>query len=445
IEKYKVFSIVSELVYDIIYKNSKKEKRVMRHQEVHKFCDAILKRVLEGLKSYNNDVKYGYSIPKRIEEEYHAIKDDTPLVTTRKEFVRVDVLTIQPESVESTQGTHRKPIATRTPNLFDDVVQKKRKGKQFDGETSTPRKSLKITIKQQKFISTTPLPPSDDQERDDIHKATLLSLALHKIAKIAEEQENMAAIEKKILEVDVDKLVQGEDEESYASEFDNSVFLDEEDFGTRIEHRSHKEIPEEVDDDDKEEKKDDKKDDDDNDDHNDHALVKTQVLGSSDTRTQKMQTPIPSPTRSPRTNLSSDKAPVEELAVFVTPTPATSSQRCSKQISSRYTHISQALRRIVYLVLNDVVPKIASNTTNDLIDDNIPRIVANVSILDVHHTTSASTDTTTNADLQQQLYLKMKSNLQDQVADLELWEILRANFEKSSTSAGSFRDDAFRK
>ncbi|GJZ37129.1 hypothetical protein Tco_0583320, partial [Tanacetum coccineum] len=27
---------------------------------VHKFCDATLKRVLEGLKSYNNDVKYGY-------------------------------------------------------------------------------------------------------------------------------------------------------------------------------------------------------------------------------------------------------------------------------------------------------------------------------------------------------------------------------------------------
>nr|GEV18778.1 hypothetical protein [Tanacetum cinerariifolium] len=44
IEKYKVFSIVSDPVYGIIYKNSKKEKRVMRHQECHKFCDAILKR-----------------------------------------------------------------------------------------------------------------------------------------------------------------------------------------------------------------------------------------------------------------------------------------------------------------------------------------------------------------------------------------------------------------
>ncbi|GJX06702.1 hypothetical protein Tco_0194634 [Tanacetum coccineum] len=40
-------------------KNSMKEKRVMGHQEIHKFCDATLKRVLEGLKNYNNDVKHG--------------------------------------------------------------------------------------------------------------------------------------------------------------------------------------------------------------------------------------------------------------------------------------------------------------------------------------------------------------------------------------------------
>ncbi|GJS63129.1 retrovirus-related pol polyprotein from transposon TNT 1-94 [Tanacetum coccineum] len=57
IEKHKMFSIIYEPVHGIIYKNSKKEKRVMRHSEIHKFCDATLNRVLEGLKSYNNDVK----------------------------------------------------------------------------------------------------------------------------------------------------------------------------------------------------------------------------------------------------------------------------------------------------------------------------------------------------------------------------------------------------
>ncbi|GJT34636.1 hypothetical protein Tco_0925055 [Tanacetum coccineum] len=60
IKEYDVFSIVYEPVHGIIYTNSKKEKRVMRHSEIHKFCDATLRRTLEGLKSYNNDVKYGY-------------------------------------------------------------------------------------------------------------------------------------------------------------------------------------------------------------------------------------------------------------------------------------------------------------------------------------------------------------------------------------------------
>ncbi|GJR93917.1 hypothetical protein Tco_0266091 [Tanacetum coccineum] len=60
VEKHKMFSIIYELVHGIIYKNNKKEKRVMRHSEIHKFCDATLNRVLEGLRSYNIDVKYGY-------------------------------------------------------------------------------------------------------------------------------------------------------------------------------------------------------------------------------------------------------------------------------------------------------------------------------------------------------------------------------------------------
>ncbi|GJW09981.1 hypothetical protein Tco_1575808 [Tanacetum coccineum] len=60
VKRYKMFSIIYEPVHGIIYKNSKKEKRVMRHSKIHNFCDATLNRVLEGLKSFNNDVKYGY-------------------------------------------------------------------------------------------------------------------------------------------------------------------------------------------------------------------------------------------------------------------------------------------------------------------------------------------------------------------------------------------------
>ncbi|GJY44375.1 hypothetical protein Tco_0432588 [Tanacetum coccineum] len=50
IEEYDVFSIVYEPVHGIIYTNSKKEKRVMRPSEIHKFCDATLRRTLEGLQ-----------------------------------------------------------------------------------------------------------------------------------------------------------------------------------------------------------------------------------------------------------------------------------------------------------------------------------------------------------------------------------------------------------
>ncbi|GJV22897.1 hypothetical protein Tco_1375592 [Tanacetum coccineum] len=74
IEDHEMFSIIYEPVYGIIYKNSKKEKRVMRHSETHKFCDATLNRVLEGLKSYNNDIKYGYVQKDLTKEETEYLK-----------------------------------------------------------------------------------------------------------------------------------------------------------------------------------------------------------------------------------------------------------------------------------------------------------------------------------------------------------------------------------
>ncbi|GJS58612.1 hypothetical protein Tco_0653396 [Tanacetum coccineum] len=74
IEKYKMFFIIYEPVHGIIYKNIKKEKRVMRHSEIHKFCDATLNKVLEGLKSYNNDVKYGYIQRDLTKDEVEYLK-----------------------------------------------------------------------------------------------------------------------------------------------------------------------------------------------------------------------------------------------------------------------------------------------------------------------------------------------------------------------------------
>nr|GEX36640.1 retrovirus-related Pol polyprotein from transposon TNT 1-94 [Tanacetum cinerariifolium] len=74
IEEFKMFSIIYKHVHGIIYKNSKKEKRVMRHLEIHKFCDATLNRVLEGLKSNNNDVRHGYNQGDLTKDEVEYLK-----------------------------------------------------------------------------------------------------------------------------------------------------------------------------------------------------------------------------------------------------------------------------------------------------------------------------------------------------------------------------------
>nr|GEX62165.1 hypothetical protein [Tanacetum cinerariifolium] len=62
-------------------------------------------------------------------------------------------------------------------------------------------------------------------------------------------------------------------------------------------------------------------------------------------------------------------------------------------------------------------------------------------VIQVHPTTTTSTETTSSADLQQQLYLNMKISLQDQANDPVLWEVHKRKFKKSFTSNTSCRDD----
>nr|GEZ09179.1 hypothetical protein [Tanacetum cinerariifolium] len=233
--------------------------------------------------------------------------------------------------------------------------------------------------------------------KDDIIEATQLSLALDKTAIVYEEQQNVAIVEKKNLKEDVDKLVKGEDE-SDGDEFVDLVLLCDEDSSDRIEPRSHKEKLEEiVDDDDKnDDVKEDKDDDDDidDDDHDCHSLIKTQRTGSSEIRTEKIR-----------------------------------------------THILGLVKRLCRR--QEIILKLATSATNDLIQDNLPKLVTDVvkkeressqpavsalitqefaahapkiieeifkiymqnTVLNMHPTTSTFTATT--FDLQQQLYLKI--------------------------------------
>ncbi|GJV81608.1 hypothetical protein Tco_1517478 [Tanacetum coccineum] len=117
-------------------------------------------------------IKKFLDIPQRVDEDYHSIKNDTPLVsvyTTRNVLVRgmlipdaflteeiratddfkeyemvfagVDVPMNQPKLIVSTQGTHRStPRAHRTPTISTASPQGKKR-KQTTREPSSPRKS----------------------------------------------------------------------------------------------------------------------------------------------------------------------------------------------------------------------------------------------------------------------------------------------------------------
>ncbi|GJY79075.1 hypothetical protein Tco_0484876, partial [Tanacetum coccineum] len=188
-------------------------------------------------------------------------------------------------------------------------------------------------------------------------------------AKIAEEQENVAAVQEKMLEEDVKKIVEGEYEESYANDDD-----DDDDDDDDVDKN-------------KDDKKDDDNDDDDNDNHNDHALFRTR-----------------------------------ELTVTVSPTPGTTSQDHSKPTSNK----TKALPGSIAGMSKRHELTIAN--TNELIKEAVLTMVNDAVKKDREISTSNvpnSSTTTTTVDLQHQLYLKMKSNLQDQVVDPELWDVLK--------------------
>nr|GEW62273.1 retrovirus-related Pol polyprotein from transposon TNT 1-94 [Tanacetum cinerariifolium] len=97
------------------------------------------------------------NIPKRLEEDYYSIKDDVPLVsvyTTGNVLVRgmliLDAFLIA-EIRETNDFKKVTPSAHRSPTIFISPLESKKR-KQITGESSSPRKSLKITIKKKKLV-----------------------------------------------------------------------------------------------------------------------------------------------------------------------------------------------------------------------------------------------------------------------------------------------------
>nr|GEX20122.1 hypothetical protein [Tanacetum cinerariifolium] len=338
---------------------------------------------IENIKAFMNRlaIKEFPNIPQRIDEDYHSIKDDTSLVSVyttgnvlvrgmlildvflteeihatddfkkyEMVFMNVVVPINQPKLVVSTQGTHRStPRAHRTPTLT--ISPQGKKMKQPAGESSSPRKSHKITIRKNKQ-NTTLIPP-----------------------------------------------LGGRDEESYASEFADSMPNDDvDDSDTRIEPESHNENPKNVTNADEEiakEKKDDdgEKPDDifmEKDDENDVEKVDEVVkekdidvaTGSMEFRKEKMQTPVPSPTRSPRKVSSSDKTVSEELTATVSPTTATTSKdsrrgQIRSHIKNKFITHGFFMRKIRQVLdhCNKVVHELTIAKTNEMTKREMPRLV----------------------------------------------------------------------
>nr|GEY12125.1 hypothetical protein [Tanacetum cinerariifolium] len=74
IEEKTPYTIITHPLVGLIYEYIKKERRVMDIDEIPKFYDATLKRVLEKVKKINLDVKNGYADPILNDQDAKLIK-----------------------------------------------------------------------------------------------------------------------------------------------------------------------------------------------------------------------------------------------------------------------------------------------------------------------------------------------------------------------------------
>ncbi|GJV72352.1 hypothetical protein Tco_1492347 [Tanacetum coccineum] len=184
-----------------------------------------------------------------------------------------------------------------------------------------------------------------------------------------------------------------------------------------------------------------------------------------ETRKEKIQTPIPLPIGSPRKSLSSDKIISEELTATVSPSTATTFKVKSKTKAKGKVQTTSIKSKILRgsiagmcrrrglikkhlkstFVTNEFfmgkIQEFLDHCNNILISKEFvaraPGIIAELfhkhmknTTLNLYPTTSSSIAEMSNADLQHQLYLEMKSKPQDQAADPELWEILKTKFDE---------------
>nr|GEX01862.1 hypothetical protein [Tanacetum cinerariifolium] len=293
----------------------------------------IPKRIEEDYHSIKDD-KFP-NIPKRIEEDYHSIKDDVPLVsvyTTRNVLVQGMLILdafLTTEIRETDDFKDDTPRSPRTPTVYASPLEKKKR-KQTAGESSSRR----IIIKRKKQSTPSIPSPGDDRERDEMAEATILSLTLHKNALDVKAKENIAKVQEMLAHEEIDKLVDGdEDEESYVSTFADTMINnddDDDDTGFKLEPESYMEHPEHVSNDDEKKKKDEEVE------KENEVIEIVKDINVDDTSAKKNKEVVTE-------KKVVDKS--DELADTVTPTTATSSKTPSTTIRQKkyFSHITRNL------------------------------------------------------------------------------------------------------
>ncbi|GJT43166.1 hypothetical protein Tco_0951881, partial [Tanacetum coccineum] len=426
------------------------------------------------------------NIPKRFEEDYHSIKDDVPLVsvyTTGNILVRGMLIPDAFLTAEIRETGDFKEYKT---------VFMKSSGVEEEEETAGESSSRRIIIKKKKQNTPSIPPPGDDRERDEMAEATILSLTLHKTALDAEAKENIAKVQEMLEHKEIDKLVDGDkDEESYASAFVDSVINnDDDDTGSKLEPGSHKEYPEHVSDDDEIKKKDEEVEKekevveivkDTNVDHtsakkNNEVVTEKEVVDMSNKKISEELANTVTPTtatssKTPSTTTRQKKS----LTLKTRRLPGSIVGMCRRRglirshIKTKFITREFFMEKIKEVIqhCDKIVPELTVTTTNEMLKKEMPRLVKLVvnkdqevspvdisgmvskefathgpklieelfrkhmqnTTLNLYPKTKSSTATTSYADLQQ-LYLSMKTKHQDQAANPEIWEILKAKSEK---------------
>ncbi|GJU08515.1 hypothetical protein Tco_1124945 [Tanacetum coccineum] len=409
----------------------------------------------------------------QIEEDSHSINDDIPLVsvyTTGDVCVQGMLIPDEflTEEIRSTDDFKEYEMVFMNVDVPMNQPQPGKKRKQSAGESSSPRQSHKITIKRKKPSTTLLPPPSDDRERDEIAKATLLSLTLHKTALAAKAQENIAKVQERLAEEEIEKMIEGdEDEESYASEFFNLVLNDDvDDSSTRLVLGGHKENQEKFDDNDAQidKDKDDEeiekevKDDGIEKDKINEEIVKEKkadtvekmnevvkekdiiddVTGSMEIRKEQKSKTLPGSIAGMCRRRGLIRSHIKNKFVtydFFMSKIRETLDHCNKVVPNvtfmkTKEMITQEMTRLVNLAVNkdrevdpisakEIITKEFATHRPKMIEELFRKHMQNTT-LNLYPTTSSLTAAKSSADLQQQLYLNMKSRPQDQAADPEL-------------------------